>query len=199
VKPEKHPHIFILSREILKARYFDFNGTVEVGMQTGLLVAGYIVVGTWFLWQILKVAIKRGGRQVKWVNPQDFVIFLEEQKQNMFDRFIPLDGTVNFRDIGGYLTESGHRVLSGKVFRSDELGDLSDGDISTLKEMGLRFIFDLRNKREVRKKTDRIPPDAPFKYVHAPIYEKEPKGEYLPAILFNRHRLGIFWRRVIFS
>ena len=101
-----------------------------------------------------------------------------------------LDGAVNFRDIGGYLTESGRRVLPGKVFRSDELGDLSDNDLSKLKEMGLQFIFDLRNRREVKKKTDRIPPGFPFKYVHAPIYEKEPKGEYLPAILFNRHRLG---------
>jgi protein-tyrosine phosphatase len=159
-------------------------------MQNNLLVAIYIVIILGVLWQLFRWAIKRGGRHFKLVDPQDFVIFLEEQKQLILERFVKLDGAVNFRDIGGYLTESGRRVKPGKVFRSDELGDLSDGDLSKLKEMGLQFIFDLRNRREVKKKTDRIPPGSPFKYVHAPIYENEPKGKYLPAILFNRHKLG---------
>jgi protein-tyrosine phosphatase len=152
-----------------------------------LLISSILFIG-------IKIAIKRGGRKVKLVDPKELVIFPKgefiERTQNFFDRFIPLEGAANFRDIGGYLTESGKRVLSGKVFRSDELSELSDTDLLTLKDIGLRFIFDLRNSREVKKKTDRIPKDAPYEYRHTPIYEKEPKKEYLPAILFKRHKLG---------
>lgn len=162
-------------------------------MQNGFNIIGVFLVFS-ILFLGLRIAIKMGGRKVKLVNPKDLVVFPKEdffeRTQNFLDRFIPLDGAVNFRDIGGYLTKSGKRVLSGKVFRSDELSDLSDTDLSTLKHLGLRLIFDLRNKREVKKKSDRIPSDAPFDYKHTPIYAKEPKSEYLPAILFKRHKLG---------
>jgi len=159
-------------------------------MQSELMVAVWIIIGIALSWFVFKWAVKRGGRHVKLVDPKELIIFIEEQKQILRERFVPLVGAVNFRDIGGYKTESGKRVLPGKVFRSDELSELSDTDLLTLKEIGLRWIFDLRNKREVSKKMDRIPPDAPFEYAHTPIYEKEPKREYLPIILFKRHKLG---------
>lgn len=159
-------------------------------MQNELLWTLTILVGITIVWFTFKWAVKRGGHQVRLVDPKDLVIFLDEQTQNLKDRFIPLEGAVNFRDIGGYLTNSGKRVLPGKVFRSDELGDLSDADLTKLEKIGLRWIFDLRNKREVAKKMDRVPAGSPFKYVHTPIYEKEPKHHYLPAILFRRHKLG---------
>ena len=159
-------------------------------MQRELLVVILIITGISFLWFGFRWAVRRGGRQVKLVDPKELIIFLDEYKQNLLDRFIPLEGAVNFRDIGGYRTKSGKRVQPGKVFRSDELGDLSDADLSTLEKIGLRWIFDMRNKREVSRKMDRIPPNAPFGYVHTPIYDKEPTREYLPAILFKRHKLG---------
>jgi protein-tyrosine phosphatase len=159
-------------------------------MQRELLVAFLTIGGITLLLFGFRWAIKRGGRQVKLVDPQDLVIFIDEQKQILRERFVHLEGTANFRDIGGYITKTGKHVLPGKVFRSDELSELSDSDLLTLKEIGLRWIFDLRNKREVTKKMDRIPPDASFEYAHTPIYEKEPKREYLPAILFGRHKLG---------
>jgi len=44
------------------------------------------------------------------------------------ERRVSLDGTVNFRDIGGYKTRDGREVKWGKVFRSDGLSRLTEND-----------------------------------------------------------------------
>jgi protein-tyrosine phosphatase len=163
-------------------------------MQTVLWVSGVGLVVVLGVWVMFPALVRRGGRQVKLVDPKSLVIVPGETAQDdsasLAVRFVPLQGAANFRDIGGYLTESGRQVRMGRIFRSDELSDLTDADLSTLRGLGMRRIFDLRSRDEVRKKGDRIPTDAPYEYVHTPVYEKEPRWDYLPAILFRRHQLG---------
>ena len=61
------------------------------------------------------------------------------------DRWVPLGGALNFRDIGGYLTTTGARVRWRRIFRSDALDDLTGGDRAVLTErLGLRTVLDLR-------------------------------------------------------
>lgn len=61
------------------------------------------------------------------------------------ERWVRLDGALNFRDLGGYLTASGARVRWGRLFRSDALDDLSARDQVRLRdELHLRSIVDLR-------------------------------------------------------
>ena len=43
-----------------------------------------------------------------------------------WDRRVPLQGSANFRDIGGYLTTDGSSVRRGVVFRSGSLDQLSE-------------------------------------------------------------------------
>ena len=72
----------------------------------------------------------------------------------MADQLIELDGPANFRDLGGYQTESGHVVRSGRVFRSDSLSYMSDEDVSHVTEvLGLRTVIDLRAGHEVEQFT----------------------------------------------
>lgn len=72
----------------------------------------------------------------------------------MADRLIPLDGPANFRDIGGYETDHGLFVRSGRVFRSDSLSFMSDADVLHVTEvLGLRTVIDLRAGQEVEKFT----------------------------------------------
>jgi protein-tyrosine phosphatase len=54
------------------------------------------------------------------------------------ERRVPLVGGVNFRDLGGYQAVDGRRVRWGKVFRSDNLGRLTDRDVIFLQKMGIR-------------------------------------------------------------
>ena len=104
------------------------------------------------------------------------------------ERFLPLDGAGNFRDLGGYETRDGRVVRWGRVFRSGNLSRLSPTDLALLESLPLRVIGDLRSARERAYEPDSLPDGSAY---HAlPVYEKEPMGALLRTILFQRERLG---------
>ena len=74
------------------------------------------------------------------------------------ERLVPLDGALNFRDLGGYQADSGRSTRWGCVFRSDGLDQLTDGDLDRLSRLGIRLVCDLRNDREVLDAPSRLPP-----------------------------------------
>ncbi|MFU0790012.1 tyrosine-protein phosphatase [Virgibacillus proomii] len=78
--------------------------------------------------------------------------------QRQLVQTIDLEGSFNFRDLGGYETKSGRKVKSGILFRSGNLQNLTQNDIITLKKIGIRTIFDLRGSDEAKKHpTPKIP------------------------------------------
>ncbi|MBC9718985.1 tyrosine-protein phosphatase [Streptomyces sp. TRM66268-LWL] len=83
------------------------------------------------------------------------------------DRLIPLDGTVNFRDAGGYRTADGHWVKMGEIYRSDSLEKLTDADLAKLRRLGIRVDYDLRMASERAAAPDRVP--AGTQYVVADV------------------------------
>jgi len=102
------------------------------------------------------------------------------------DRRVPLEGSVNFRDLGGYETSDGRRVKWGQVFRSDNLGRLTDQDVSFVKRMGIRMVCDFRTPAEAKKLPDRLPQTDRGRYLHLPIQH----GEFDPAGTFEKIRNG---------
>jgi protein-tyrosine phosphatase len=76
------------------------------------------------------------------------------------DRLIPLDGALNFRDVGGY-SVSGGSVAWRVLFRSDNLAALSDADLATIGRLGLRLVCDFRRDDEVEEKPSRLPVPGP--------------------------------------
>jgi protein-tyrosine phosphatase len=66
-------------------------------------------------------------------------------------RILPLAGASNFRDLGGYPTMEGGLVRWGRLFRSDSLHELTEGDIALLRDVGLRAVIDLRMGVEVER------------------------------------------------
>ena len=44
---------------------------------------------------------------------------------------VPMSGTANFRDVGGYATVDGTHVRRDVLFRSDDLASLNDSDLDT--------------------------------------------------------------------
>ncbi|NEA43614.1 tyrosine-protein phosphatase [Streptomyces sp. SID11385] len=83
------------------------------------------------------------------------------------DRLIKLDGTVNFRDVGGYRTADGHWVKMGQVYRSDALDKLTAADQAKLRRLGIRTDYDLRAQSEREQAPDRVP--AGVRYVVADV------------------------------
>jgi protein-tyrosine phosphatase len=64
------------------------------------------------------------------------------------NRHLNLTGASNFRDLGGYSGRGGRQTCWRKLFRSNHLGHLTDGDIVVLRDLGLKSAFDLRGVEE---------------------------------------------------
>ncbi|MGI9644938.1 MAG: tyrosine-protein phosphatase [Ilumatobacteraceae bacterium] len=74
--------------------------------------------------------------------------------------FIPLAGGANFRDLGGYATPEGS-VKTGEVYRSGRLAGLTDTDLATIEELGLRTVVTLLTADDVEHYgPDRLPVGA---------------------------------------
>ena len=73
-------------------------------------------------------------------------------------RHITLEGQSNFRDLGGYKTTDGRTVKWGQVFRTGELGQLSDKDVEKLAELDLQTMVNFLLPEEIEKHgVDRLP------------------------------------------
>jgi protein-tyrosine phosphatase len=67
---------------------------------------------------------------------------------DLAQRLLPLEGGVNFRDMGGYAAGDGRRVRWGMLYRSGTMGRLTPGDRAALAKLGIRTVVDLRSQRE---------------------------------------------------
>jgi protein-tyrosine phosphatase len=63
-------------------------------------------------------------------------------------RHLELEGTPNFRDIGGYETTDGRYVRWGLLYRSGVLTYLTPSDYTYLSNLGIRVVCDFRTKQE---------------------------------------------------
>lgn len=84
------------------------------------------------------------------------------------ERLVVLDGSPNFRDIGGYVGAGGRRVRWGRVYRSGSLARLTVADLDAVASLGIGSVFDLRAETEARSAPD---PDLGARRVHLPVIE----------------------------
>ena len=77
-----------------------------------------------------------------------------------FSRFIPMEGSINFRDFGGYKTLDGRQVKWRHLFRSGSLSMLSSTGTDVFGALNISVICDLRRKDEASM--GMAPPHAPF-------------------------------------
>lgn len=74
------------------------------------------------------------------------------------ERRVPLEGALNFRDLGGYPTVDGRRVRWGRVYRSDSLHGLTPRDHRVIDALGIRTVCDLRAEVEHEANPSLLPP-----------------------------------------
>jgi protein-tyrosine phosphatase len=125
------------------------------------------------------VILRRNKRMVH-PTPESLVIRLED---DIPDRFIELEGVVNFRDVGGYKTADGQRVRRGLVFRSGGLMHLTDADMARLDVIGFKLICDLRGKEEIAEQPDRLPTNPAPEYLHLPLTVQDDRRRRLWALM----------------
>lgn len=87
-------------------------------------------------------------------------------------RLLPLHGTFNFRDLGGYRADGG-QTRWGRLFRSDALGNLDDHDIAALTDLGLATVVDLRTSLEISGSGRGPLASTDIRYIHQSLIERE--------------------------
>jgi protein-tyrosine phosphatase len=64
------------------------------------------------------------------------------------ERKLNLQGTPNFRDLGGYVTIDGRHIKWGKLYRSGKLSTLTPEDIRYFNRLGVALVCDFRQDLE---------------------------------------------------
>lgn len=91
-------------------------------------------------------------------------------------RHIPLEGSVNFRDLGGYPGAGGRTIRWRALFRADDLSGLTRPDRAIVRTLGIATVIDLRSRAEVER--ERFPvEDIPVAFHHVPLVAALPAFE----------------------
>jgi protein-tyrosine phosphatase len=92
-------------------------------------------------------------------------------------RRIPLEGCLNFRDLGGYPAADGRQVRWRVLFRSDALHLLTPQDVAHLRDViGLAQVVDLRSSGELRAEGRGPLEREALGFHHLPLFDVELQG-----------------------
>jgi protein-tyrosine phosphatase len=89
-------------------------------------------------------------------------------------RHLPIDGTRNVRDVGGYPTVSGRRTRWRTLLRSDELTRLPPHAVDELRGIGIRQVIDLRWPDELELSPNLFADDPSVRYRHIALLVDDP-------------------------
>jgi protein-tyrosine phosphatase len=95
-----------------------------------------------------------------------------DQKITIGERLLDFKGTVNFRDIGGFLTEDGREVKWGKIFRSGHLYKLGKAEHSVFNSLAIQTVIDFRGHQMLKRFPDRVPNPDKVNFINIPIESK---------------------------
>jgi hypothetical protein len=90
------------------------------------------------------------------------------------ERHLPLDGTRNVRDVGGYETATGRRTRWRTLLRSDELTRLPDHAQRQLLDIGIRQVIDLRWPEELDRAPNVFSGSTVVRYTSVPLLADDP-------------------------
>ncbi len=89
-------------------------------------------------------------------------------------RHLPLDGTRNVRDVGGYATTSGRMTRWRTLLRSDELTRIPVHARQELLDLGLRQVIDLRWPEELERSPNVFVESSDVRYTSVPLLADDP-------------------------
>ena len=115
-------------------------------------------------------------------------------------RLVPLDGAMNFRDLGGYQTTDHQTVIWNKIYRADSLSDLSTGDLKQLTKRHVTVDCDLRSAFEQRAMPDQLTTE--MKYVDCHVYAEEGDTDQqsdVPGEILPTDYLGSIYQHILLN
>jgi protein-tyrosine phosphatase len=90
------------------------------------------------------------------------------------ERHLPLDGTRNVRDVGGYATSTGRMTRWRTLLRSDELTRIPEHAQQELLGLGLRHVIDLRWPEELERSPNVFVESPVVRYTSVPLLADDP-------------------------
>ncbi len=97
-------------------------------------------------------------------------------------RHLALEGTPNFRDLGGYQTKDGRYVRWGLIYRSGVLTYLTPEDYHYLANLGVRVVCDFRTRQENQAAPEKWIPGSSAQMLNLPIGGGSQKPGQEPSI-----------------
>ena len=85
------------------------------------------------------------------------------------ERCLDLEGSRNFRDLGGYESTEGGRLRWGKLYRSSKLSGLTDRDRQRVRRLGLTLVCDFRQAVEQELDPTHLGDDATHLLARLPV------------------------------
>jgi protein-tyrosine phosphatase len=112
---------------------------------------------------------------------------------------IAVHGQPNMRDLGGIVNKDGKSVVWGKVYRSGELGKLTDSDVKYLESMDIDNIIDFRFEEEFTESPDRLPEGV--NYISLPVEDSLMHRSVMTKWLLSNNAEGfdtllIYWNKL---
>ena len=104
-------------------------------------------------------------------------------------RHISLEGTPNFRDLGGYETTDHRFVRWGLLYRSGVLTYLTESDMKYLAQLGVRVVCDFRTAQENQTAPEKWIEGSSTKHVNVPIGsdpKKQGKDASLTPVAYDK-------------
>lgn len=111
------------------------------------------------------------------------------------DRWLPLQGADNARDLGGLPLRDGGTTLPGRLLRSDTLQELTEQDVALLRRYPLGVVVDLRTPLEAQREGRGRLADEPVAYVNLPfvpdsvLIPDDPRHEVVVAERYLQDRV----------
>lgn len=107
----------------------------------------------------------------------------------MDNRIKKFDGVFNFRDFGGYSTESGQKIKANKLFRSAHLHNTNEADKTRLADLDIGLIVDLRHAPERERQPTHWPEGEQPRMLTYPDPKDGESGKVAPHEAFMKHDL----------
>jgi len=108
--------------------------------------------------------------------------------------FIPVDGVINLRDIGGFITTNNNRVKNGMIYRSANLSYITPTGKTQLMALKPCLICDLRSDEEVAN--DPHPDLEGVNYVNFGMATEGDKASRLWLLIFRPRKLNTLLPRL---
>lgn len=93
-----------------------------------------------------------------------FRLVAGDQAITLAESHLPMEGGYNFRDLGGIKTTEGRTVAWGKLFRADDMSNLTKNDVKYLESMSIASVIDFRAQSEAKRSPDKLPSTVHFTY-----------------------------------